>query len=131
MHELSIAHALLEQVEAVAAAHDARGVSRVRLRIGPLSGVSPAALETAFAIAAHGTRCAAAVLDLDAVAAEVRCRACDRVSPLPDDLLPICAHCGGTGEVCGGRELELVSVELQCDDAPNCRAAHARLEEER
>lgn len=119
MHELSIAHALLEQVEAVAAAHDARGVSRVRLRMGPLSGVSSAALETAFTLAARGTRCETAVLDLDWVAAQVRCRACDRLSPLPDDLLPICSHCGGTGEVCGERELELVSVELQCDDAPN------------
>ena len=62
MHELSVCQALIGEVEALARRHEARGVSRVRLVIGPLSGVEPALLQHAFPIAASGTMLAGALL---------------------------------------------------------------------
>ncbi|MEN8167275.1 MAG: hydrogenase maturation nickel metallochaperone HypA, partial [Pseudomonadota bacterium] len=51
MHELSVCQALLAQVTEVADREQASEVSRILLRIGPLSGVVPELLEQAFTIA--------------------------------------------------------------------------------
>ena len=48
MHELAVCQALLERVEAMAAARGARAVKRVTVRVGPLSGVEPQLLASAF-----------------------------------------------------------------------------------
>ena len=41
MHELSVCQGLIRQVERIAAENDAHAVSRVVLKVGPLSGVEP------------------------------------------------------------------------------------------
>ena len=48
MHELSVCQGLLDQVTGIARQHQATGVARIRLRIGPLSGVEPQLLQQAF-----------------------------------------------------------------------------------
>ena len=41
MHELAVAQALVEQVDAVIDQHNAAQASLIRVRIGPLAGVLP------------------------------------------------------------------------------------------
>ncbi len=56
MHELAVAQALVEQVDAVIDQHGATQASLIRVRIGPLAGVVPELLATAFPLAAAGSR---------------------------------------------------------------------------
>ena len=48
MHELSLCEDLMNQVLTIAKAHHAEKVVRIIVRIGPLSGIEPLLLESAF-----------------------------------------------------------------------------------
>lgn len=112
MHELSVAQALVEQVESLIAQHRATGVHRIRVRIGPLAGVVPDLLATAVPLAAAGTPVESARLELLDAPVRVRCRSCGTESEArPNNLL--CAACGDwQTTVISGDELILETVEL-------------------
>lgn len=113
MHELSIAAALVEQVERTMRQEVASNVSQINLRVGTLSGVDKEALELAFPIAAEGSCCADAELIIEHVQAELECNACGRKSE-PDSPFFVCEHCGAVDvKVISGRELMLQSLEIQ------------------
>ena len=111
MHEMSIVQALLERVEAEAAAHAARSVVRVELALGALSGVEPELLRTAWELARPQTRCAAADLVVRAVAAEWRCASCAR--PLAAGERLRCPDCGAPARLAAGDEILLERLELE------------------
>lgn len=112
MHELSVCLALIEQVEQVAKDHGAIRVDRILLHIGPLSGVEPALLKSAFPLAAAGTLAASAQLDIEKIPIRVRCRDCDAESEVPPNRL-LCAHCGGYHTtLLSGKEMLLANLEL-------------------
>jgi len=116
MHELSVCLALLEKVEAIARARGATAVEHILLRVGPLSGVEPSLLMTAFPLAAAGTLAASAVLEIEATAVEIRCDQCGaETRAAPNRLL--CGRCGGfrTRVLCGD-EMLLASLSLQVED---------------
>lgn len=112
MHEMSIATAVVEQVDAVAREHGMDAVTRVRLQVGELAGVVPAALDFCFELACAGTLVAGAVLETEAVPARARCAPCDVewAVGMPPDLG--CPHCDGSRvELLTGRELQILGVE--------------------
>jgi hydrogenase nickel incorporation protein HypA/HybF len=111
MHEYSLMTALMERVEAEAAAHRALAVHRVRLRIGELSGVEPDLLESAFAIVRPGTICENAALDIERVAARWVCPACRR--PLSSGERLQCPACGVPAALAAGDEILLGQIELE------------------
>ena len=76
MHELAVCQALIGQVERVARDNGARRVLSVTLAIGPLAGVEPKLLEHAYPLAAAGTVAQDALLVIESVAVQVRCRKC-------------------------------------------------------
>jgi hydrogenase nickel incorporation protein HypA/HybF len=119
MHELAICQALLEQVEAIARQRAAR-VARVRVAVGPLSGVEPRLLERAYPLACAGTVAEGSELAIDEVPVRVRCRDCGAESAASANRL-LCGVCGGwhTG-LAGGDELLLINVEI-CDDVQGLR----------
>ena len=55
MHELAICQALVSQLEDIAGQQTA-WVRKVRVGIGPLSGIEPRLLESAYPLACAGTR---------------------------------------------------------------------------
>lgn len=112
MHELSVCHALLTQVEAVAREHGASRVALIELSIGPLSGVEPRLLEQAFAIASAGTVAEEAGLSLESLPVRVSCVQCGEVTDaLPNRL--VCGHCGDWHtRLVSGDELLMTRVEL-------------------
>ena len=112
MHELAICQGLLRQVEKVAQANGASRVERIRLKVGPLSGVEPPLLQRAFEIARFGTVAEAAELEVIQSAIVVQCRECgSRGEALSNRLL--CAHCGDWRvNVLEGDEMLLQSIDI-------------------
>ena len=115
MHELAICQALLSQVEDIARRNDAARVTRVTLRIGPLSGVVPELLESTFRIARRGTLASRASLSIEATSPRIRCGSCGREATVAPNRL-LCPECGDyRTTLLGGDELLLARVELQTD----------------
>lgn len=113
MHELAVAQALVEQVDGVIRQHHAMAASSIRVRIGPLAGVVPELLATAFPLAAAGSRMECAHLDLVAAPIKVRCQTCGAESEAAMNRL-VCGACGDWHtQIVSGDELLLESVELE------------------
>ena len=113
MHELSLATALVEQVQRVCEAEKASAVASIRLRLGALSGVDRESFEFVFPLAAEGTCAAEAKLVFDQVPAEITCDACGRHA-VPGRMFLTCHACGSNRvRITAGREFEIVSVELK------------------
>ena len=117
MHELSIAQAL---IEAAGEAAGAARVTRVRVRVGALSGVAPEALRFSFDVAAAGTACEGAELEIDCIELAVRCPVCRQEKVPAEPYLLICPDCGSSAPRLRGRELELVELELVDHDPAHC-----------
>lgn len=113
MHELSIAHSLVETVEQALIAQPDVQVTAVNLQLGVLSGVEADSLLFCFDIATADTRLAGAKLIIETVAARAYCAACDRdVSPVAPHWYR-CPECGGAcGKLSAGRNLQIESVEV-------------------
>jgi hydrogenase nickel incorporation protein HypA/HybF len=115
MHELSVCQALIDQVVELAREHRANRVERIVLSVGPLSGVEPALLMTAYPIAAAGTVAEDAALELIQSAVRVRCRSCGDEAEVPANRLS-CPACGDyRTELVSGDELLLIRVELTAE----------------
>jgi hydrogenase nickel incorporation protein HypA/HybF len=112
MHELAICQSVLRQVLAVATAREAGRVVRITLRIGPLAGVEPALLQSAFPIVAAGTCCARASLDIEAAAVVVHCQICGATSDATANRL-LCGDCGTWRvRLLSGDQMQLASIDL-------------------
>ena len=113
MHELSLASALVEQVQRVCDAEQAASVVSIRLRLGALSGVDRESFEFAFPLAAEGTCAADAKLVFEAVPAEITCDGCGQRT-VPGKMFLTCGACGSNRvRVTAGRDFQIVSVELK------------------
>lgn len=113
MHELSLCQDLLEQVTAIAKTHKADNVVRVIVWIGPLSGVEPELLKSAFDMICLGTVAEQAELSLDVQAITVGCLDCTKESEATVNNL-VCRHCGSMNtRLLSGDELILARVELE------------------
>jgi len=117
VHELAVAQALVEQVDAVIDQHGATQASRIRVRIGPLAGIVPELLASAFPLAAAGSRMEHAELDLVEAPITVRCQTCGAETEAAMNRL-VCGACGDWHtQIMSGDELLLESVEL-INDTP-------------
>ncbi|RAG87348.1 hydrogenase maturation nickel metallochaperone HypA [Streptacidiphilus pinicola] len=118
MHEMSIALAVVGQVETAArvVAGDDTGASApkarsVTLRVGELAGVVPDSLRFCFELACADSLLVGAELHVETVAGRARCAPCDAdwATGLPPDLC--CPRCGsGASQLTAGRELEIAEV---------------------
>ncbi|MET9608503.1 hydrogenase maturation nickel metallochaperone HypA [Streptomyces sp. NPDC006512] len=112
MHEMSIAMAVVGQVEEAAEAGGASAVTLVRLQVGELAGVVPDALAFCFELACAGTLLEGAELVTLSEAARARCAACTTqwAVGMPPQLC--CPGCGLATDVelLSGRELRILSV---------------------
>ena len=112
VHEMSIALAVVEQVEQRATHQEIGTVRSVRLRMGELCGVVPDALEFCFAQACAGTVLEGARLLTESVAARARCEPCagEWAVGMPPDLC--CPTCGAPAAgLLSGCEMQIAAVE--------------------
>ncbi|MFE5912597.1 hydrogenase maturation nickel metallochaperone HypA [Streptomyces wedmorensis] len=111
MHEMSLAVAVVDQVEAAATSRGAVGVSSIELDVGELAGVVADALAFCFELACAGTVVEGAELITRTVPGTARCAPCaeDWAVGMPPRLL--CPGCGGAAdELVSGRELRIREV---------------------
>ncbi|MBA4388079.1 MAG: hydrogenase maturation nickel metallochaperone HypA [Verrucomicrobia bacterium] len=113
MHELSIAMALLQQLQDEARKEKAVRITSVTITVGTLSGVDPEALEFAFRMAAEDTISAQARLIIEKIPAAVQCKACGKRMK-PKTRSAACRTCGSCDiEITAGRELMLKNMEIE------------------
>ncbi|WP_405860836.1 hydrogenase maturation nickel metallochaperone HypA [Streptomyces sp. NBC_00090] len=111
MHEMSVAMAVVDQVETAARSRGATGVTSIRLDVGELAGVVADSLAFCFELACAGTVLEGAELITRTVPGTARCEPCAEVwnVGMPPRLL--CPGCGGAAvELVSGRELHIREV---------------------
>lgn len=111
MHEYSLVQAMFDQIEATARGHEARRVTRVRVRIGAAAGVDVTLFRTAYDTFRVCTICDSAPLDVDEVPARWTCPAGH------GDIVPgrplACVTCGRPARLAEGDEIVLDRLELE------------------
>jgi hydrogenase nickel incorporation protein HypA/HybF len=113
VHELSIAQALVDQVEEVRASNGGGQVLAVEVRIGTWRLVVPEILTGYYESIARGTPLEGSHLVIESVPATAHCSHCAVVFPVEEAwvVCPECASLGAT--LLSGQELDLVGVELE------------------
>ena len=116
MHEMSIAIPLVEQLQALAAEHNAARVEALTVTAGVMRQVVPEALVVAFEIAAAETCAAGATLTVEILPLAARCRQCGRrFEPSIDSF--VCDRCNQADvEIIDGNDVVLTSVTFQQAD---------------
>lgn len=114
MHELSIAHALIDLAREHAPEH-AR-VRTVRVRVGPLQAIDRDAMHFAWAAATEGSAMQGSELSLEYLPWILNCTACGRRWRSENWSSP--CTCGSADvDPTGGDELTLLSIDV--DDEPD------------
>ena len=113
MHEIGIANAILETVEAECAKNGGGQPCRVGVRIGEMSSVNPDALRFAFEIATRGTPRANLKLEIEICPLRYRCLECGATFAVSDFVVE-CPQCRSAKTECaGGDELQLAYLEVE------------------
>ncbi len=116
MHEESLMRTLLRQVDHLARQHQAVSVDEIQVEVGPLSGVEPILLMSAFERLVVLTNFETARLVLREVPLECRCRMCFAEFVL-ENFRFICPQCGsGSVEILRGDSMRLLNVSMQIPD---------------
>lgn len=112
MHEVSISAAMLRQVADVVAQYGAAGVAKITLRLGPLSGVEPVLLRTAYMGMRKDTVAAGADLIVVDLPVRVFCGSCAAERDAAPNGLT-CPACGSSGtRLVSGDEMLIEAVDL-------------------
>ncbi|MFB6085877.1 MAG: hydrogenase maturation nickel metallochaperone HypA [Halodesulfurarchaeum sp.] len=118
MHEVSVAHAILERALAAAAEHDADRIDELTLEIGRATHVNPDQLVFCLEAIAEDTLAAGATIRTETVDPIAVCDCGFRGEPdelaLAAGFAPDirCPNCGGRAELDRGRECRLASIEV-------------------
>lgn len=121
MHELSIAHEILNNVRTALEPHPGARLERVRVAVGELTAIEPELLRFAWEALLEGTPESGCELDVEWRPAKQLCAACGvpKTRP-PRGWLLICGDCGGPLRVDGGQELDLLQVSFEVPDREDC-----------
>jgi hydrogenase nickel incorporation protein HypA/HybF len=110
MHETSVAQRMVDTAIEVADQHGGGQVVGMRLLLGEMTCVEPETLSFAFGVVSRGTRVEKCQLEIVRVPTRLRCRTCG--VERGGDLLEPCV-CGlPGGEVLAGRELRLLTIDI-------------------
>lgn len=112
MHEMALAHSMLEIVERAARDAGAARVTDVRLEIGVLSHVAPDALRFCFDVVTRGGVADGATLTIDDVPGAAWCMPCGDTVALRQVGDP-CPRCGGFQlAVTGGNDMRVKDIAV-------------------
>jgi hydrogenase nickel incorporation protein HypA/HybF len=113
MHELSLARALIRQIEGLAQQHSARRVVSIRVQIGEFSGVEPELLSSAFQELSISGTCSSAELIVERTQLRAVCEACGNEFRILEFKF-VCPSCGSPMlEIVGGEEMMLESILVE------------------
>ena len=113
MHEVGIVQSILDVAGQQASIAGATRIHVIRLRVGQMTGVVPEALQHAFVVLRAGTLAENAELSVENVPAVAWCVVCQQEfeTPGPFCECPVCET--PSRDVRHGRELEIVSLEVE------------------
>jgi hydrogenase nickel incorporation protein HypA/HybF len=111
MHEIALMTGIMDTVLTAAQAADARKITAIRLQIGEKAGVVTDALQFAFESVSRHTPAEGATLSIEIVPFQGICLSCNREFKTAEFL--ICPDCGGFGRIISGRELKILSIEVE------------------
>lgn len=114
MHEVSLVHALFDQVDRAITTHPSSAVRQLTVRIGALAGVDCQLFRTAFDGCRVDRGYAAAALQIFKEDAAWSCASCGTAVALGGPLR--CASCDGQARLSAGGDLILERVELEVVD---------------
>ncbi|HUH71190.1 MAG TPA: hydrogenase maturation nickel metallochaperone HypA [Mycobacterium sp.] len=110
MHELSLCEAIAGVVKAHA---EGRHIDVVRVRIGALRQVVPESLSFCWTLVRDSENMPDAELELECVAAEVKCRSCGESSEITSAWSIWCPQCDSPDvEVLRGNEFLVTSLDV-------------------
>jgi hydrogenase nickel incorporation protein HypA/HybF len=113
MHEAALAQELVDIIQRTAEQHGVTSVNSAVLELGRLTCVDPETLEFAFLGAGRGTVAEGCRLIVERTPLIVSCPACGREGRAEDPYLG-CPGCGGAPvEVLAGREMRLLSLDVE------------------
>ena len=116
MHELAIAHSLIETAQAALPEVNGAHIVTVQVCLGALAGVSPDELRFGFEVMAKGTPFEGTLLEIEDVPLIVYCPHCQANYTLSDIeplCCPICAT--PTPQIIQGKELTLKALVVRDD----------------
>jgi hydrogenase nickel incorporation protein HypA/HybF len=109
MHELSLCRSIVDIVNRHA---DGRDVRAVHLRVGQLRQIVPDTLVFCWGLMNENTPLAGSALEVESVAAEIRCRTCSTTTTISQPIL-VCSSCTGTDvEIVAGEEFLITTLDL-------------------
>jgi hydrogenase nickel incorporation protein HypA/HybF len=112
MHEVGIMQSVLQIAEEQARKSGAVAIHEIRMRVGRMTGVVLESLEHAFAVLKDGTLAEEARLVVDEIPGTCWCAECDREFEA-EGMIGECPAClRPSFEIRRGRELEVVSLEV-------------------
>ncbi|MFO7761163.1 MAG: hydrogenase maturation nickel metallochaperone HypA [Thermodesulfobacteriota bacterium] len=114
MHELSLVQGLLDQLERLVTENKAGKVLKVRVEIGPRSGIVIDSFKFGFEVlAAEHVLCREAELEVVSPTPVYRCSGCGALLESHVDAWPVCSSCGRDHAFPeGGEQLVLLQVEM-------------------
>lgn len=113
MHEVSLVRTLLDKVAALLAEHQGESVEEIHVELGPLSGVEPLLVQSAFEQLAPGHAMTEARLVINEIPLEARCRQCGALFEIERFKFQ-CASCGSSDvQVVRGDEFRLLNITIR------------------
>ncbi|HEX4412052.1 MAG TPA: hydrogenase maturation nickel metallochaperone HypA [Lacipirellulaceae bacterium] len=114
MHELSIAMSVLDIAADEAERRNGANITAIHIKLGPLSGVIPQALVSAFDLARETTPQAGCILVIEEVPIIAYCEHCQASRSIESPQWLCCPECGApTAKIEQGRELEVTALEIE------------------
>jgi hydrogenase nickel incorporation protein HypA/HybF len=112
MHEMSLAHNILEIVQKTAAHHQVSKVTKVTIRAGQLRGIIPEQLRFCFEFVAKDSVAEGAELVVHTLPVKARCKKCEG-SFFVREYQFLCPDCGSEElELVQGMELLVENIEV-------------------
>ena len=119
MHEFSLVHALLDQVDTMRQEQNAERVVSIRVNVGEFSGVEPELFRDAYQILVEETPMRGAELRMDRVPLESRCDVCG-CNFTVERFRFECPQCNSHNvTIVRGQELILESVTIEQAERPS------------
>lgn len=110
MHERSLVNRLLKQAREIADAHGGGFIEEIRIQLGPMSGVEPLLVRTAFDDLRVTQLAGTVRLLIEYVELEARCQICTKTFE-PVDFSFACPLCGAVDtEIIRGADVILESI---------------------
>jgi hydrogenase nickel incorporation protein HypA/HybF len=114
VHELSVAQSLIDILLEQLSAHPPAAVEVVHISVGRLSGVDPAALQSAFHVTAGGTIVQGAKLEIIDVPVRIWCPRCNAERDVKAITELRCVTCAElSNDLRSGRELIVDRVQIR------------------